>query len=65
MTAMMSGGDVEMGTKLTITKDGKNYEVSPLIKIRSGQFEYVPAEVKEANRGLRFEKLNKAIRLLI
>jgi cytochrome c-type biogenesis protein CcmF len=68
MTAMMSGGDVEMGTKLTITKDGKNYEVSPLIKIKSGQFEYVPAEVKEANLKIEVRKIeqsNKAADLII
>jgi len=60
MTAMMSGGDVEMGTKLIVTKDGKNYEVSPLIKIRSGQFEYVPAEVKEANLRIEVRKIEQS-----
>jgi cytochrome c-type biogenesis protein CcmF len=68
MTAMMSGGDVEMGTKLIVTKDGKNYEVSPLIKIKSGQFEYVPAEVKEANLRIEVRKIeqsNKTADLII
>ena len=49
MSAMMSGEDIEMGTKLSVTKDGKSYEVSPMIKRQSGQFVYIPAEVKEAN----------------
>ena len=49
MSAMMSGEDIEMGTKLSVSKDGKSYEVSPMIKRQSGQFVYIPAEVKEAN----------------
>jgi len=60
MTAMMSGGDVEMGTKLIVTKDGKDYEVAPLIKIRSGQFEYIPAEVKEANLRIEVRKIEQS-----
>jgi cytochrome c-type biogenesis protein CcmF len=60
MTAMMSGGDVEMGTKLKITKDDKEYEISPLIKIRSGQFEYVPMEVKEANLKIEVRKIEQS-----
>ena len=60
MTAMMSGGDVQMGTKLIITKDGKSYEVSPMINIRSGQFEYTPAEVKEANLKIEVRKIEQS-----
>ena len=60
MTAMMSGGDVQMGTKLIITKDGKSYEVSPMINIRSGQFEYTPAEVKEANLRIEVRKIEQS-----
>jgi cytochrome c-type biogenesis protein CcmF len=60
MTAMMSGGDVEMGTKLKVTKDGKDYEISPLIKIKSGQFEYIPAEVKEVNLRIEVRKIEQS-----
>jgi cytochrome c-type biogenesis protein CcmF len=58
MSAMMSGGDIEMGTKLSVTKDGKSYEVSPMIKRQSGQFVYVPAEVKEANLKIEVHKID-------
>lgn len=60
MTAMMSGGDVQMGTKLIITKDGKSYEISPMINIRSGQFEYTAAEVKEANLRIEVRKIEQS-----
>lgn len=60
MAAMMSGGDVEMGTKLIVTKDGKDYEISPLIKIKSGQFEYTPAEIEEANLKVEVSKIEQS-----
>jgi len=60
MTAMMSGGDVHMGTKLIITKDEESYEVSPMININSGQFEYTPAEVKEANLRIEVRKIEQS-----
>jgi cytochrome c-type biogenesis protein CcmF len=60
MSAMMSGGDVEMGTKLLLSKDGKEYEISPLIKIKSGQFEYTPAEVKGANLRIEVRKIDQS-----
>ncbi len=60
MSAMMSGGDVEMGTKLIITKDGKEYEISPLIKIISGQFEYTPVDLKEANLRIEVRKIEQS-----
>jgi cytochrome c-type biogenesis protein CcmF len=60
MTAMMSGGDVEMGTKLIVTKDGKEYEISPLIKISSGQFNYTPAEIEEANLRIEVRKIEQS-----
>ena len=62
MAAMMSGGDVEMGTKLIVTKDGKDYEISPLIKIKSGQFEYVPAEIADANLKVEVNKIEQSNR---
>jgi len=62
MSAMTSGGDIEMGTKLTVTKDDKDYEISPLIKIRSGQFEYTPVEIKEANLKIEVRKIDKTSR---
>jgi cytochrome c-type biogenesis protein CcmF len=59
MNAMMSGGDIEMGAKLSVTKDGKSYEVSPMIKGQSGQFVYVPVEVKEANLKIEIHKIEQ------
>jgi len=58
MSAMMSGGDIEMGTKLSVTKDGKSYEISPLIKRESGKFIYIPVEVKEANLKIEVQKID-------
>ena len=60
MNAMMSGGDVEMGTKLIVSKDGIDYEISPLIKIKSGQFEYFPAEVGETNLRIEVRKIEQS-----
>ncbi len=58
ISAMTSGGDIEMGTKLLITKDGKNYEITPLIKRESNQFEYIPAEIKELNLRVEVKKID-------
>ena len=55
---MTTGGNIEMGTKLVVTKDGKNYEITPLIKRESNQFEYVPAEVKELNLKVEVKKID-------
>lgn len=49
MSAMMSGGDIQMGTKLSVKKDGKSYEASPLIDRSSGNFNYIAAELKDLN----------------
>jgi cytochrome c-type biogenesis protein CcmF len=49
MSAMMSGGNIQMGTKLSVTKEGKTYEVSPMINRQAGNFEYIPVEVKDIN----------------
>jgi cytochrome c-type biogenesis protein CcmF len=58
MSAMMSGGDIEMGTKLSVMKDGKSYDITPMIKRESGNFVYIPAEVKDANLKIEVQKID-------
>ena len=57
MAVMTSGGDIEMGTKLVVTMDGKNYEITPTIKRVSNQFQFIPAEIKEFNLKVEVKKI--------
>lgn len=58
ITKMTSGGDIEMGPKLVVSKDGKTYKVEPKIKGSMGNFTYVPAEIKEANLKIEIKKID-------
>ena len=58
ISKMMSGGDITMGTKLTVTYDGKDYNIAPTIKRESNQFVYTAAEVKEANLKIEVHKID-------
>ncbi len=58
ISAMTSGGNIEMGTRLLVTKDGKSYEITPLIKRESNQFEFIPAEIKELNLKVEVKKVD-------
>ena len=58
MSAMMSGGDIEMGTNLTVTFEGKSYNVAPMIKRESNQFNYLPAEISDANLKIEVHKID-------
>lgn len=60
LSVMQSGGDFQMGTKLTVTKDGKSYNVEPLIKRTGRDFKYVPVEIKEANLKIQLKKIDPA-----
>jgi cytochrome c-type biogenesis protein CcmF len=58
VTKMTSGGDIEMGPKLVVSKGGKTYKVEPKIKGSMGNFTYVPAEVKDANLKIEIKKID-------
>jgi len=58
ISAMQSGGNIQMGTKLTVSKDNKSYEIIPMIKREGGQFEYVAAELQEANLKIEVKKID-------
>jgi cytochrome c-type biogenesis protein CcmF len=58
VSAMTSGGNIEMGTRLEVTKDGKSYEITPLIKRESNQFQFIPAEIKELNLKVEVKKID-------
>ena len=58
ISAMTSGGNIEMGTRLLVTKDDKNYEITPLIKRESNQFEFIPAEIKDLNLKVEVKKID-------
>jgi cytochrome c-type biogenesis protein CcmF len=58
MSVMMSGGDFKMGTNLTVTKDGKTYNVEPILKKTGRDFIYVPVEIAEANIKIQLKKID-------
>jgi len=58
ISQMMSGGDITMGTKLTVSYDGKDYNITPMIKRESNKFVYTPAEIKEANLKIEVQKID-------
>ncbi len=58
VAAMTSGGQIKMGTKLIITKGDKTYIAEPTIQGSMGNFNYVPAEIKEANLSIQIKKVD-------
>ena len=58
ISAMMSGGNAEMGTKLTVTYNGKDYNIFPKLKIESGQTISTPVELKKANLKIEVHKID-------
>jgi cytochrome c-type biogenesis protein CcmF len=58
MSVMMSGGNFQMGTDLTITKDGKVYSVEPTIKKDEKGFSYIPVTIKEAAIKIELKKID-------
>lgn len=58
LAKMTGGGDIEMGPKLVVSKDGKVFNVEPKIKGSMGNFTYVPAEIKEANLKIEIKKID-------
>ena len=58
MSVMMSGGNFQMGTNLTITKDGKTYNVEPTIKRDQNGFNYIPVTIQEADLKIELKKID-------
>jgi len=58
LSVMQNGGDFQMGTKLTVTKNGKTYDIEPLIKRTGRDFKYVPAEIQDANIKVQLKKID-------
>jgi cytochrome c-type biogenesis protein CcmF len=58
MSVMMSGGDFKMGTNLVVTKNGKTYNVEPVLKKTGRDFIYVPVEIQEANLKIQLKKID-------
>jgi cytochrome c-type biogenesis protein CcmF len=58
ITKMTSGGNIKMGTELVVTKDNKTYKVEPTIEGSMGNFQYVPAEIKELNMKITIKKVD-------
>jgi cytochrome c-type biogenesis protein CcmF len=58
MSVMMSGGNFQMGTNLTITKDGKTYNVEPTIKRDQSGFNYIPVTIQEADIKIELKKID-------
>ena len=55
---MTSGENIKMGTKLVVTKDNKTYKVEPTIEGSMGNFQYVPAEIKDLNMKITIRKVD-------
>ncbi len=60
VSVMQSGGNFTMGTNVTITTNGKSYNIEPVIKRDNGQFEYVPAAIDEINLKVELKKIDPA-----
>jgi cytochrome c-type biogenesis protein CcmF len=58
ITKMTSGENIKMGTKLVVTKDNKTYKVEPTIEGSMGNFQYVPAEIKDLNMKITIRKVD-------
>jgi cytochrome c-type biogenesis protein CcmF len=58
LSVMQSGGDFQMGTDLTIKKDGKTYSIEPALKKTGRDFMYIPAEIQEANIKIQLKKID-------
>jgi cytochrome c-type biogenesis protein CcmF len=58
ISKMTSGGNIKMGTSLVVTKDNKTYKVEPTIEGSMGNFQYVPAEIKELNMKITIRKVD-------
>lgn len=58
IAAMRSGGNIEMGVRLSVTGNGKQFDITPMIKRESNQFNFIPAEVKDLNLKVEVKKID-------
>ncbi|MGE5431210.1 MAG: cytochrome c-type biogenesis CcmF C-terminal domain-containing protein [Syntrophomonadaceae bacterium] len=58
MNTMMSGGDFQIGAKVAVEYNGKSFQTEPLMRAVSGQKEFVPVEVKDANLKIQMESMD-------
>lgn len=58
MSAMMSGGDFQIGAKLNVKHNGKSYDVEPVMKTTGGKQEFVPADITDANLRIQLANLD-------
>ena len=58
LSVMQSGGDFQMGTKLSVTINGKTYNVEPMLKKTGRDFIYVPIEITDANLKIELKKID-------
>jgi len=60
MSSMMGGGSFQIGALLTISMNGKTYEVKTIMESKGGDRSYIPAEVPEANLKIEMSSLDAA-----
>ena len=58
LSVMMSGGNFQMGTNLTVTKDGKIYNIEPTIKRDQSGFNYIPVTIQDADIKIELKKID-------
>ncbi|MFC2139983.1 cytochrome c-type biogenesis CcmF C-terminal domain-containing protein, partial [Bacteroidota bacterium] len=62
-SSMMSGGKFEIGAKLTVNFNGKNYEAEPIMTVIGGERSFTHAEVPEANLKIDMTNLDASGRV--
>ncbi len=60
MSVMMSGGNFQMGAKLTVTKNGKTETIEALMKKAEQGVTFVPVELKDADLRVELTKIDPA-----
>ncbi len=58
MSVMMSGGNFQMGAKLTVVKNGKTYNIEAIMKKNGRDVEFVPVSLKGANLKIQLQKID-------
>lgn len=58
MSAMMNGGDFQIGAKLSIEYNGVTKQVEPLMKSSGGKQEFIPVEISEAGLTISLANLD-------
>jgi len=58
MSAMMDGGDFEIGAIISVAYNGRNFTVEPKLKNENGKRFYVPVTLKDVNLKINLLNLN-------